>query len=55
MTTLSEEKQATNEAKKLILGDLWGLCYQAHSATSFSPEKRANSYVKTTAKCLKKI
>jgi len=52
MTTLSEEKQATNEAKKLILGNLWELCYQAHSATSFSPEKRANSYVKDYSEML---
>ncbi len=40
------------KAKKMILGDLWGLCYSAHSHTSFSPERRANSYVKDYSEML---
>jgi len=52
METLNQEKTAINEAKKMILGDLWDLCYRAHSHTSFSPERRANSYVKEYSELL---
>ena len=52
MKKLSEEKTAISEAKTMILGDLWDLCYRAHSHTSFSPERRANSYVKEYSELL---
>jgi len=52
MGTLNQEKTATNQAKKMILGDLWDLCYRAHSHTSFSPERRANSYIKEYSELL---
>jgi len=44
--SFSEEKEATQEAKKMLLGDLWESAYRAHCGTSFSPERRANSYIK---------
>lgn len=37
--------QITEITKKPILSDLYQICYNAHSLTSFSPEKRAQSYV----------
>lgn len=48
-----QEKAQTVEAKKMVLGSLWELCYRAHSGTSFSPERRANSYVKDYSEELK--
>jgi len=44
--------ETLNEAKKMILGDLWDLCYKAHSHTSLSPERRANSYIKEYSELL---
>lgn len=52
MQTLNEERTAINEAKTMILGDLWDLCYRAHAHTSFFPERRANSYVKEYSELL---
>lgn len=34
------------QVEGLVLSQYWDLCYQAHSNTSFSPEKRATMYVK---------
>ena len=33
------------KVKGMLLENLWNLCYKAHSGTSFSPERRATSYV----------
>ncbi len=45
METQAETANRTEQVKTMALGHLWELCYRAHSNTSFSPEKRANSYV----------
>jgi hypothetical protein len=45
-------KNSADEVKGLILGDLWDLCYKAHSWTSFSPEKRATQHVKDYSEML---
>jgi len=45
METITETTNRTEQVKAMALGHLWELCYRAHSNTSFSPEKRANSYV----------
>ena len=34
------------QVKSLLLEDLYELCYRAHCGVSFSPEKRAISYIK---------
>ena len=45
METITETANRTEQVKTMALGHLWELCYRAHSNTSFSPERRANSYV----------
>lgn len=47
-----QEERTASKVKKMLLGDLWDLCYRAHSGTSFSPERRANSYVKDYSELL---
>lgn len=41
-----------DNAQKYILGDLYQLCYRAFYNTSFSPEKRALSYIKEYSEIL---
>lgn len=55
-TSTPREKTESETAivKKLILGHLWETCYRAHSNTSFSPERRANSYVRDYSEMLEK-
>lgn len=40
------------EVKDELLYPLWDLCYRAHSNVSFSPERRANSYVREYSQML---
>jgi len=54
MKTITEIKNRTEQVKTMALGHLWELCYRAHSNTSFSPERRANSYVSEYSEMLEK-
>lgn len=36
--------------KDFLLSEFWELAYRAHSGTSFSPERRANDYIKSYSK-----
>ena len=54
METIIETANRTEQVKTMVLGHLWELCYRAHSNISFSPNKRANSYVSEYSEMLEK-